>query len=401
MKKILLTLTILLAPTVTTRAQQPSWHDISAYIRAVAGENTDFSDISCTGPNECWVSSSNKPHIYHTTDGGHTWEVQDIEYSINALVMRDSQNGYAGGEYGRVYRTTDGGHTWTAIGSIGQTLTSISCPPEGDSCYCCGDNGTIYGITGATAFPMESGVVDHLHYINFPLTSSEGWVVGGSIIRHFLNNEWLGDQFKPSGGYNAICMTDTQNGWACGDNGIIVHTTDGHNWSAVTNPDPEGRTLNGVFFLNGNEGWTVGFLGVILHTTDVGASWQVEADSFGDALLRRVFFTSSTNGYVVGNPGTLLKYGQFTDVEEQKQQEWEVEVLPNPVEDEFKVRSPKFKVSRAVLELFGMDGRKLLEKTIPKGNEEIMVDVRHPHSGLYFVRLTIENKSVTKKLIIK
>ena len=313
MKKILLTLTILLAPTVTTQAQQPSWHDISAYIRAVAGENTDFSDISCTGPNECWVSSSNKPHIYHTTDGGHTWEVQDIEYSINALVMRDSQNGYAGGEYGRVYRTTDGGHTWTPIGSIGQTLTSISCPPEGDSCYCCGDNGTIYGITGATAFPMESGVVDHLHDIFFPVTPSEGWVVGGSIIRHFLNNEWLGDQFKPSGGYNAIFMTDTQNGWSVGDEGIIIRTTNGANWAAQNNPDPEGRTLNGVFFLNGNEGWTVGFLGVILHTTDAGETWQVEANGMSDKILRKVQFISSDNGYVVGNFGTLLKYGYFEE----------------------------------------------------------------------------------------
>ncbi|RLD69985.1 MAG: hypothetical protein DRI87_08945 [Bacteroidetes bacterium] len=43
----------------------------------------------------------------------------------------------------------------------------------------------------------------------------------------------------------------------------------------------------------------------------------------------------------------------------------------------------------------------MLEKQIPKGSEEITVDVRSLHSGLYFVRLTVGNKSVTKKIIIQ
>ena len=85
-----------------------------------------------------------------------------------------------------------------------------------------------------------------------------------------------------------------------------------------------------------------------------------------------------------------------------KEHESEVfQIYPNPAVEEFRVLSSEFRVSRATVALFGVDGRKLLEKTIPEGSEEITVDVRSLHSGIYFVRLTIENKSVTKKLVIK
>jgi hypothetical protein len=83
-------------------------------------------------------------------------------------------------------------------------------------------------------------------------------------------------------------------------------------------------------------------------------------------------------------------------------------IYPNPASGEFRVLSlpagmagSEFRVGGAALQLFGVDGRKLLEKSIPKGSEEISVDVRSLQSGLYFVRVTVDNKSVTKKLIIQ
>ncbi|NOX86024.1 MAG: T9SS type A sorting domain-containing protein [Chlorobi bacterium] len=76
-------------------------------------------------------------------------------------------------------------------------------------------------------------------------------------------------------------------------------------------------------------------------------------------------------------------------------------IYPNPAREAFKVRSLKFKVGRATVELFGPDGRKLLEVQIPKGSDEITVNVRGLKSGLYFCRITVANKSVTKKVIIQ
>jgi len=76
-------------------------------------------------------------------------------------------------------------------------------------------------------------------------------------------------------------------------------------------------------------------------------------------------------------------------------------IYPNPTVNEFRVRNSEFRVSRAALELFGVDGRKLLEKNIPAGSEEVTVDVSMLQSGVYLCRITVDNKSVTKKLVIK
>jgi hypothetical protein len=63
--------------------------------------------------------------------------------------------------------------------------------------------------------------------------------------------------------------------------------------------------------------------------------------------------------------------------------------------------STVFSRQSAVVEVYDLNGRKLLEKNIPKGNETIEVDVGSLKSGVYFFRLISENKSVTKKIIIQ
>ena len=72
-------------------------------------------------------------------------------------------------------------------------------------------------------------------------------------------------------------------------------------------PSSTTNSLWGVFFLrNGREGWAVGDAGTIVHTTDAGASWatQVSSTSFS---LRAVWFTSDRDGYAAGYGGTIMR----------------------------------------------------------------------------------------------
>lgn len=286
-----------------------NWADLSDKINAVATDcgfgSTDYSDVFFINDNGGWVTSSCVAEIYHTTDGGETFEVQTTEYHCNAIHMLNANEGYAGGASGRVYRTIDGGENWIAIGSMGTTLADISFPSTGNTGYCCGINGNIWSIDSNGVTKMTSGVPDSLDAISFPINSDEGWVCGGSIIRHYTNGAWVGDQFRPSGGYNAIYFVDSQNGWAVGDNGIIIHTEDGQNW--VTQQTNSAYILTDVFFMNTQEGWAVGTGGGIFHTTNGGTNWNIEG-GLTTAFLRGVHFTSPTNGYICGNEGTLLKY---------------------------------------------------------------------------------------------
>ena len=78
-----------------------------------------------------------------------------------------------------------------------------------------------------------------------------------------------------------------------------------------SNPDTQDRAMIDVFFLNSSEGWIVGNQGLILHTTNGGTTWTVEGAGLTTSLLTGVHFVSTVNGnvvYVVGNNGTLLKY---------------------------------------------------------------------------------------------
>ncbi len=280
------------------------WVDLSDQVIQLMA---DFSDIDCTSDDECWITANLINEIYHTRDGGDTWEIQTTQYPNNAIAMRSATEGYAGGKAGLIYRTLDGGAHWNAIGSAGDTVTDIDCPPTGPTCYASRLNGGIYSITGKTVSRMTSGVYGSLDSLSFPVDSSEGWVVGSSVLRHFTGGAWTGDQDYPSGGYNAVDFVDNFNGWAVGDGGVISHTTDGQNWTEQTNP--LGKTLGGVFFRDLDEGWAVGIGGALLHTRDGGASWHGEAQGMiGNSLLRSIRFTSASNGYAVGNGGTLFKY---------------------------------------------------------------------------------------------
>src|SRR5262249_31364785 len=64
--------------------------------------------------------------------------------------------------------------------------------------------------------------------------------------------------------------------WVVGRPGsVVVHSADnGSSWKMHKTGQP--LPLNGVFFRNDKVGWAVGELGTILTTTDAGQTWTVQ-----------------------------------------------------------------------------------------------------------------------------
>lgn len=54
----------------------------------------------------------------------------------------------------------------------------------------------------------------------------------------------------------------------------VVASGQGWEWQ---NPLPQGHDLRAVRFLDGANGWAVGDEGTILHTTDGGSTWEVQS----------------------------------------------------------------------------------------------------------------------------
>lgn len=96
-----------------------------------------------------------------------------------------------------------------------------------------------------------------------------------------------------------IDFINQNTGWACGDNGSIVKTTNGGiNWilqnSSVT------KRLEGIEAIDAGLLWCVGWWNTILKSTDGGNNWIVIRDGpISSSTFRKVHFINSETGWML------------------------------------------------------------------------------------------------------
>jgi photosystem II stability/assembly factor-like uncharacterized protein len=83
---------------------------------------------------------------------------------------------------------------------------------------------------------------------------------------------------------------------------IIISAQEGWFWQ---NPLPQGHPLNATKFISGTTGWAVGDCGTIIHTTDGGVSW-IQQSVITTENLNDIYFIDSNTGIIVGTHGLLL-----------------------------------------------------------------------------------------------
>jgi photosystem II stability/assembly factor-like uncharacterized protein len=86
---------------------------------------------------------------------------------------------------------------------------------------------------------------------------------------------------------------------------IAITSTTAQDWQ-WQNPLPQGNSLNCVRFVDENIGYAVGDMGTIIKTSDGGTTW-ITQNSGTLYHLFSVFFTDASTGYAVGEAGTIIK----------------------------------------------------------------------------------------------
>jgi photosystem II stability/assembly factor-like uncharacterized protein len=107
----------------------------------------------------------------------------------------------------------------------------------------------------------------------------------------------------------SVALAGTDHAWACGQNGIIVHTSDaGASWTFQSSGTL--NSLSHVQFIDANRGWIAGDAGTILETSDGGTTWKGQSLGIPENVLDG-YFTSSGFAVIVGTNGLLARRGSI------------------------------------------------------------------------------------------
>jgi photosystem II stability/assembly factor-like uncharacterized protein len=272
--------------------------------------------------------------ILKTMDGGSTWERDSFpvraDEAFTTLDFVDTLNGWVSGDT-MLLHTSDGGNSWEHQIGIGRDLSFVS-STEGWKIV----PGSVFrhttdaGTTWITHINPTSMGLRRLHFVN----PNAGFAVGNWDTLLFFADEKSGSApvwyYRPmntnNGPFNDVFFVDTLTGYACGEPGIVVKTTDGGitwqkmwvgtnarlwsvdavgdevwvcgEWTTLVHNEGSGwefqlpwsNWLRGVEFLDSLEGWIVGEGAMILHTIDGGDTWESKqlpvSDEFRDVGIR-------------------------------------------------------------------------------------------------------------------
>jgi len=125
------------------------------------------------------------------------------------------------------------------------------------------------------------------------------------------NNVWLRVPTPVGATLHRCIFIDTLNGWAGGDSGVIIRTTNGGNsWSIqYFNPVLQVTDLQ---FINQNTGYGIAndfntARTTILSTTNSGLNWNSTQFFDSSVALTSVYYMNSSTGFVAGYIGSFYK----------------------------------------------------------------------------------------------
>ncbi len=152
----------------------------------------------------------------------------------------------------------------------------------------------------------------------FFLDDQNGWVTGtaGRVFRTTNGGQsWHMAQWRPLALLRTsrtlgptlrdVVFTSPRTGWAVGDDGLVLRSTDGgDSWEQVNVGAT--FTLHAVAFTaDGQAGWTVGENGIVRHTADGGQTWETQLSGIGNHLYG-LYVHDAQRAWAVGQNGHIL-----------------------------------------------------------------------------------------------
>lgn len=220
--------------------------------------------------------------LYHSKDGGTTWETAGLENvgsGIFDIVFQNSTTGFI--VKNGVMKTTDSGKTWTLKFDSGA-----------DQEYYALTYNKLQFLNGAVGFCAGGKTYD-------------GSSVGNMVKTTDGGETWTSLKMKMSQ-ITSFYFLDANVGFVFNFNQELWKTTDGgSSWTKVSSSIPDKYT--DCYFVNA-EKIVLRTSNRIYHSVDGGVTWTKDFElSAQDGLLTRMKFVDSNTGFIVGNNGYLAQ----------------------------------------------------------------------------------------------
>ena len=293
-------------------------------LRTTDGKNWDiiytniyFTNIYFFDKNEGWgigrkhfiPETSN--NIYHSTNGGITWEVQLADTNVsytNNIYFLDKLNGWVTTDdpYSNpVLHTTNGGKNWIVEAS---ELFRLS---DGQRLYVLFANNSRGWIVGGSFYSLRTensgkiwqkdSTILGRKIIN--LDSLHLWVLSGSAVSRSIDggNTWVKHTFAESSLQLSpldLFALDTNNVYLSAREGFYSSTDGGVTWGKKSN-----EFMNSFWFPNKNEVWGGGgnIVASMVHSTNAGETWaELVENNFPAANddYIKVDFVNKSTGWI-------------------------------------------------------------------------------------------------------
>lgn len=316
MKSIIFLFVILLVTRLNVNAQ--------SFETSKIGSNTFYAS-SFINDNEGWLSDI-KGQLWHTGNGGQTWDSSMIEKYFITLDFIDSLIGFGITSDG-VNKTIDGGHTWellTMPGSIGRSLYFF----DNNMGFVSGSK-VIYkttdgGNTWSTISTEEVFFVDYF-FINSSVGIAAAYddeqnkclwrtTDGGSTwINVFSQRNYFIESIQYSN-ENSVWAAGYYESPSRGKQPAILHSTDGGTtWENVyrnTQTVGMGESLTDIRFKNEQQGIAIADEEYDVYTIDGGTTWNLthDTDTPGISPWNYKTLGGYNNIYIAGKDGYITKW---------------------------------------------------------------------------------------------
>jgi len=389
-----------------------------SWIVTSQGQRALIYDINFINPQNGWIANY-RSNILFTTNGGANWNVNAVsgmENITNVYFLNNSTGfitGVSGGDgssINTIGKTTNGGSSWQNTMFNEGTALSMQFVNNNDGFLLAYEQPDyrIYKTTntGANWNPtFSTGSVMNDAYFT---TQLNGWMCGNNgVVLKTTNGgtNWTSQTTGVSDSLLSIYFQNGNLGWACGTNGRIIATTNGGtNWFN----QPSGTTvkLNDVKFGSASIGAIAGANGTRLVTSSGGAGW-INNPELSQTELTRVCFTGVNQLFIGGDLGYVCANTVLTLIEPVNNnipKEYSLKQnYPNPFNPATRIEFTLPQNEFAELVVFDITGKiikTLVKEVLSAGNYNISYTAEGISSGVYFYRLSAGKFTQVNKMIL-